>query len=95
MDDIVHSVNLRLNNMIGGFPFEYAGMVWKDSERLYLCGEFSLNEDNHKKIQNFILTAKSGYAAKDFYKIPSDVIIVVNTTTENGGSAEFRGYRNK
>lgn len=134
VDDIVHGFNLKLSNMVGGFPFEYAGIVWKDSERLYLCGEFSLDEDNHRNIQNLILSAKSGYAAKRFYKapnkklvrsdfdefklqwmlhcvwekckgnedfrnlllsIPSDVILVENTTTDNGGSAEIWGCRNK
>lgn len=134
VDDIVHGINLKLSNMVGGFPFEYAGIVWKDSERLYLCGEFSLDEDNHRNIQNLILSAKNGYAAKRFYKtpnkklvrsdfdefklqwmlhcvwekckgnedfrnlllsIPSDVILVENTTTDNGGSAEIWGCRNK
>ena len=75
VDDIVHGINLKLSNMVGGFPFEYAGMVWKDSERLYLCGEFSLDEDDHRKIQNLILSAKSGYAAKRFYKTPNKKLV--------------------
>lgn len=134
VDDIVHGINLKLSNMVGSFPFEYAGMVWKDSERLYLCGEFSLNTEKHRQIQDSILAAKSGYAAKRFYmtpnkelvrsdfnsfklqwmlhcvwekckgngdfrnllfSIPSDVILVENTTTDNGGSAEFWGCRNR
>lgn len=134
VDDFVNGVNLKLSNMVGGFPFEYAGILWKDSERLYLCGEFSHNAEEHRQIQNLILAAKSGYAAKRFYKtpnkklvrsdfnsfrlqwmlycvwqkckgneefrklllsIPSDVIFVENTTTDNGGSAELWGYRNK
>ena len=134
IDDIVNGVNLKLSNMVGGFPFVYAGILWKDSERLYLCGEFSHNTEEHRQIQNLILAAKSGYAAKRFYKtpnkklvrsdfnsfklqwmlhcvwekckgneefrklllsIPSDVILVENTTTDNGGSAEIWGCRNK
>lgn len=134
VDDIVNGVNLKLSNMVGGFPFEYAGILWKDGERLYLCGEFSHNTEEHRQIQNLILAAKSGYAAKRFYKtpnkklvrsdfnsfrlqwmlycvwqkckgneefrklllsIPSDVILVENTTTDNGGSAELWGCRNK
>lgn len=134
VDDIVNGVNLKLSNMVGGFPFEYAGILWKDSERLYLCGEFSHNTEEHRQIQNLILAAKSGYAAKRFYKtpnkklvrsdfksfklqwmlhcvwekckgneefrklllsIPSDVILVENTTIDNGGSAEIWGCRNK
>lgn len=134
VDDIVNGVNLKLSNMVGGLPLEYAGILWKDSERLYLCGEFSHNTEEHRQIQNLILAAKSGYAAKRFYKtpnkklvrsdfnsfrlqwmlycvwqkckgneefrklllsIPSDVILVENTTTDNGGSAELWGCRNK
>lgn len=134
VDDIVNGINLKLSNMVGGFPFEYAGKVWKDSERLYLCGEFSHNTEEHRHVQNLILAAKSGYAAKRFYKtpnkelvrndfnkfklqwmlhcvwekckgnedfrrlllsLPSDIILVENTTTDNGGSAEFWGCRNR
>ena len=39
--DIVNGINLRLSNMAGGFPFEFNGTTWADSERLYLCGQFS------------------------------------------------------
>lgn len=51
VDDIVHGMNLKLSNMVGSFPFEYAGRVWRDSERLYLCGEFFLNTEKHRQIQ--------------------------------------------
>ena len=27
VDDIVNGVNLKLSNMVGGFPFEYAGIL--------------------------------------------------------------------
>lgn len=134
VDDIVHGFNLKLSNMVGCFPFEYAGRVWRDSERLYLCGEFSHNTEAHRQIQSQILSAKSGYAAKRFYKtpnknsvrsdfetfklqwmlhcvwkkcegnadfrklllsLPSDIILVENTTTDNGGSAGCWGCKNK
>lgn len=134
VNDIVHGLNLKLSNMVGGFPFEYAGIIWKDSERLYLCGEFSNNTEEHNGVQSLIISAKSGYAAKRFYKtpnqklvrkdfdsfklqwmlhcvwrkckgnedfrkllqsIPSDIILVENTTTDHGGSADFWGCRNK
>lgn len=134
VDDIVHGVNLKLGNMVGGFPFEYAGVIWKDSERLYLCGEFSFNTEEHRQVQNLILAAKSGYAAKRFHKtpnkrlvrsdfnmfrlqwmlhcvwekckgnedfrslllsLPSEIILIENTTTNNGDSAELWGCRNK
>ena len=134
VDDIVNGLNLRLSNMAGGFPFECGGIEWPDSERLYLCGEFSNNTDVHRSIQEELCSAKSGYAAKRFFKakhkmqvrsdfkqfrlqwmlfcvwakcqgnadfrdlllsIPSDAILVENTTTDNGGSAEIWGCKNK
>ena len=66
--DIVNNINLRLSNMAGGFPFEFGGHTWKDSERLYLCGEFSDPTDEHLMVQNALLSATSGYAAKRFGK---------------------------
>lgn len=134
VDDIVNGMELRLTNMAGGFPFEFGGTVWTDSERLYLCGEFSNNTEEHLSIQRDLCRAKSGYAAKRFIKvkhrkqvrsdfkefrlqwmlfcvwtkcrgnadfrklllsIPDDVILVENTTTDTGGTADIWGCRNK
>ena len=134
VDDIVQGINLRVTNMAGGYPFACNGDNWPDSERLYLCGEFSHNTDEHLSIQKELLSATSGYAAKRFFKakhkgevrsdftsfrlqwmvycvwakcqgnadfrnlllsIPSDAILVENTTTDNGGSAEIWGCKNK
>ncbi|MDE6377714.1 MAG: NADAR family protein [Duncaniella sp.] len=61
--DIIEGVELRLSNMAGGFPFEFAGVRWASSEQLYLAGEFT-----DADIQRELLTAKSGYAAKRFIK---------------------------
>ena len=68
VDDIVNGINLRLSNMAGGFPFESGGNVWKDSERLYLCGEWSSNTDEHRFIQECLLSYTSGFGAKRFGK---------------------------
>ena len=68
VNDIVNGINLRLSNMAGGFPFEFNGTTWADSERLYLCGEFSNHAIKHRNIQQELLDAKSGYAAKRFVK---------------------------
>lgn len=68
VEDIVHGINLRLTNMAGGYPFEFNGLTWKDSERLYLCGEYSKGTDRHRKIQQALLDYTSGYAAKRFGK---------------------------
>lgn len=68
VDDIVNGINLRLSNMAGGFPFECGGRVWKDSERLYLCGEWSNNTNEHRFIQECLLSYTSGFGAKRFGK---------------------------
>ena len=133
VSDIVNNINLRLSNMAGGFPFEFNGNTWKDSERLYLCGEFSNNTEEHLMVQHVLLGATSGYAAKRFGKarfldlvrsdfksfrlqwmlfvvwqkckgnkefeklllsVPEDAILVENTTTDRGGSAEIWGCKN-
>lgn len=61
--DIVEGIELRLSNMAGGYPFEFAGITWPSSEQLYLCGEFADID-----IQHELLSATSGYAAKRFIK---------------------------
>ena len=134
VDDIVQGIALRLTNMAGGFPFEFNNYRWADSERLYLCGEFSDNSAKHTQIQKELCASTSGYAAKRYIKakykkevrkdfpifrlqwmlfcvwqkckgnsqfrdllmqIPSDVILLENTTTDTGGSAEIWGAKNK
>ncbi len=133
VSDIVNNINLRLSNMAGGFPFEFNGNMWKDSERLYLCGEFSNHTDEHLMVQQALLKAPSGYAAKRFVKahfhelvrddfktfrlqwmlfvvwqkcignkdfqklllsVPEDAVLVENTTTDRGGTAEIWGCKN-
>lgn len=67
--DIVHGIPMRLGNMCGGFPFEFAGRTWADSERLYLCGQFSdIADSRHAEAQQALCSALSGYAAKRFYR---------------------------
>lgn len=134
VNDVVKGISLKLSNMAGGFPFSCGGMQWKDSERLYLCGEFSQGTDEHNHIQQELVEAKSGYAAKRFIKskykhfvrsdfkdfrlqwmlycvwskcrgnedfkklllsIPDNVVLLENTTTDNGGTAEIWGCRNR
>lgn len=66
--DIVDGVNIRLTNMVGGYPFVFNGVTWHDSEMLYLCGEFSESSPHHQNIQEQIHNQTSGYAAKRFIK---------------------------
>lgn len=61
--DIVEGIEMRLSNMAGGYPFEFAGVNWASSEQLYLCGEFT-----DEAIQREFLSVTSGYAAKRFIK---------------------------
>lgn len=61
--DIVEGIEMRLSNMAGGYPFEFAGVNWASSEQLYLCGEFT-----DEAIQRDFLSVTSGYAAKRFIK---------------------------
>ena len=132
--DIVNGINLRLSNMAGGLPFEFNGTTWADSERLYLCGEFSDYTIKHRVIQQELLDSKSGYAAKRFVKarfrkevredfssfrlqwmlfcvwqkckgnqdfrelllrIPKEVTLVENTTTDKWESAVIWGCKNQ
>lgn len=61
-------IDLHLTNMAGDYPFEFAGYIWRSSEHLYLCGEFSHNTAAHITAQEDIAGHPSGYAAKRFGK---------------------------
>ncbi len=61
--DTVEGIEMRLSNMAGGYPFEFAGVNWPSTEQLYLCGEFK-----DSKIQRELLSQRSGFAAKKFIK---------------------------
>ena len=68
VNDYIHGLNLRLCNMAGDFPFVANGLAWPDSERMYLCGEFSLPTAQHETAQRALLAAHCGYQAKRFVK---------------------------
>ena len=74
-DDIVNGINLNLSNMVSAYPFEYGGYQWKDSERLYLCGEFSTSSEQDYSIQQRLVNSVSGYAAKRFVKSPNKRLV--------------------
>ena len=52
--DMVNGINVRLSNMAGGYPFSFGGVTWRDSETLYLCGEFSDSSEKHLLVQEDI-----------------------------------------
>lgn len=66
--DIIDGLNMRLTNMAGGYPFDFVGTTWHDSEMLYLCGEFSEKSPRHQDILEQIRKQTSGFAAKRFVK---------------------------
>ena len=66
--DIADGIKVRFSNMAGGYPFSFLGITWKDSETLYLCGEFSDASDKHLSVQKEMQRQTSGFAAKCFVK---------------------------
>ena len=66
--DMANGINVRLSNMAGGYPFSFGGATWRDSETLYLCGEFSDASDKHLLVQEDMQRQTSGFAAKRFIK---------------------------
>lgn len=48
-----------LGNYCDGFPFEYMGRVWQDSQRLYLCGKYSSGSPKHCFMQNLICSVNT------------------------------------
>ena len=65
---MVNGINVRLSNMAGGYPFSFGGATWRDSETLYLCGEFSDSSEKHLLVQEDMQRQTSGFAAKRFIK---------------------------
>lgn len=66
--DMVNGINVRLSNMASGYPFSFGGVTWRDSETLYLCGEFSDSSEKHLLVQEDMQRQTSGFAAKRFIK---------------------------
>ena len=66
--DIVDGINVRFTNMAKGYPFQFRGFTWHDSEMLYLCGEFSEKSPLHQTIQEQMRNQTSGFASKLFVK---------------------------
>ena len=102
--DLVNGINVRLSNMAGGYPFSFEGVTWRDSETLYLCGEFSDSSDKHLSIQEEMNRQTSGFAAKRFVKnadfanlllqLPKDAIIIEDTTIQHCNTKEVWGCTN-
>ena len=55
---------IPFGNMNGGFAYEMNGVSFPTSEQSYIFGVFSNKTEEHRKIQQEVLSAKSGYDAK-------------------------------
>ena len=62
--DTKDGIVLDLGNQCSGYPFNLHGHMFYTSESAYLCGQFSHNTEEHKRIQNQLLYEKNGYTAK-------------------------------
>lgn len=62
--DCKDGIILDLGNQCSGYPFNLHGHIFYTSESAYLCGQFSNNTDEHKRVQNMLLYEKNGYTAK-------------------------------
>lgn len=62
--DTKDGIVLDLGNQCSGYPFSLHGHMFYTSESAYLCGQFSNNTEEHKRIQNQLIYEKNGYTAK-------------------------------
>lgn len=63
-DDEKDGVSLDLGNQCSGYPFSFHGHTFQTSESAYLCGQFSQNTEDCRRIQNQLLYERNGYTAK-------------------------------
>ncbi len=63
-DDKKDGVVLDLGNQCSGYPFLFLGNEFSTSESAYLCGQFSLNSKECKRIQYQLLYERNGFTAK-------------------------------
>lgn len=55
---------IPFGNMNGGFDFELSGIEFHNSESAYICGMFSDNTPEHRKIQRQLVRSTNGKTAK-------------------------------
>ena len=63
-DDEKDGIVLDLGNQCSGYPFLFHGHTFQTSESAYLCGQFSINTEDCKRIQHQLLYERNGYTAK-------------------------------
>lgn len=63
-DDEKDGIVLDLGNQCSGYPFLLNGHTFYSSESAYLCGQFSLNTEECKRVQYQLMYERNGYNAK-------------------------------
>jgi len=63
-EDEKDGIALDFGNQCGGYPFLLHGHTFYSSESAYLCGQFSLNNEDCDRIQHQLLYERNGYNAK-------------------------------
>lgn len=63
-DDEKDGIALDFGNQCGGYPFLLQGHTFYSSETAYLCGQFSLDNEDCDRIQHQLQYERNGYNAK-------------------------------
>lgn len=63
---VVNGIHLNLCNTAEGFPFDFCGHSFTESIRLFMCGQWSNNTEEHLRIQNSIMQEQSSWACYMF-----------------------------
>ena len=69
---VKNGLQLRVGNMVGGYPFEVNGIPFYTSESAYIVGAFSNDTDTHRAIQRELVDCKNGFVAKKFIRAPHE-----------------------
>lgn len=70
--DVVKGVNMRVGNMVGGYPFVMNGIPFYTSESAYIVGAFSNDTVQHQTIQKELVECKNGFQSKKFIRKPHE-----------------------
>ena len=74
-DDEKDGIVLDLGNQCSGYPFLFHGHTFQTSESAYLCGQFSKNTEECKRIQYQLFYERNGYTAKKRVKNANQKLI--------------------
>jgi len=66
--DVRDGINIKLGNMCNGFPFEFEGIPFKNSECTYIAGVYASDDINSVGIQRLISNESNGFLCKRIYR---------------------------